>query len=312
MSLSESELADIEASIHPILASEKRAQELQPLVPHSHLFVGLMGVTYSEAPFELLPGFLTLRQVTNPPGIIHVCRAADLERADYLAIARYSHGVKVELAVGDRKRDGHSEAGFLHDLAWHAAGLLKLRGHHLLSCPASSTVSWDTVAAIENNSVQFRVLDDVPRQIALRTGQHTITPGELAWVRDHFNRSLRLREVSTSRRFGLAYNIAYSWNHTQEPRIAIGNLWCGLDALFGVKTDRPVTQKLVERIAAWVPGVSEVQVTDLYNHRCDAIHGRIMQDNQLGIALNDTVSLLFLSLTRCVEEGLPTLPDWDS
>jgi hypothetical protein len=229
-----------------------------------------------------------------------------------LAIGRYSHSVAAELAVGNRDREGHGEPDFLHNLAWHTAALLRLRGHHLLSCPASSTVSWDTVAAIDNQSVHFRVLDDVPRQVALNVRESTVTAADLTWVRDNWDRALRLRDASSSRRFGLAFNIAYTWNHTQEARIAIGNLWCGLDALFGLQTDRPVTQRLVERIAAWLSDTPEQQIFDLYNHRCDAIHGRWMKDDELGMVLRGTMSLLFRSLVRCIEEGMKTLPDWGS
>ena len=312
MSLTESKLAEIEARLHPLLEREKRAREIRQLVPPSRFFMGLTGIAYRGEPFDILPGFLTLRSVTNPPGMVHVCRAADLHRTDYLAIARYSLGVSAELAVGNSDCEGHSEPDFLHNIAWHTAALLKLRGHDLLSCPASSTASWDTVAAIDNQSVHFRVLDDVPRQVALIVGESTVTTADLTWVRDNWDSALRLRDASSSRRFGLAFNIAYTWNHTQEVRIAIGNLWCGLDALFGLQTDRPVTQKLVERIAAWLSDSSEEQIHDLYDHRCDAIHGRWMKDDELGMVLRGTKSLLFRSLVRCIEEGAITLPDWGS
>ncbi len=307
-----SRIADIKARLQPFLDGERQARELQQRVPNSHLFVGVAGIRYDGDPFDVLPGFHTFRSLINQPDIFHVCRAAaDLSQTDYLGVARYAGGMNAELGVGCRDRQGDDEPVFLHSLARHTAALLKLRGHDLLTCPASSTVSWDTVAAIDNHSVHFRVLDDVPRQITLNRRVTSVVGADLEWVRENWNRALLLRDASNSRRFGLAFNIAYTWNHTADARIAIGNLWCGLDALFGVQTDRPATKRLVERLASWLPGTDEQVIYKLYDHRCDAVHGRWMSNEELGSVLQETLSLLRRSLIRCIEGDIKTLPDWN-
>lgn len=310
--MSPAELDQIERRYQPLLERETKAKELQKAVPSAESFVGVTGVTYTGEAFTLLPEFLTFRAVSNPPGVIHVCRAADLRQADYLGVSRYSHHVTAELALGcPNTQEKKTDTTFLHEMAFHTAALLKLRGFDLLACPASSTVSWDTVAAVSDNTACFRVLDDVPRKISLRQ-RNEITEPDLIWVRDSYNRALELRDSSCSRRFGLAFNIAYTWNHTHDPRVALGSLWCGLDALFGIQTDKPVTQKLLQRIATWLPSVSVSQLEDLYNHRCDAIHGRLMNDAELGNDLRATAALLRESLIRCVDANAKTLPDWAS
>jgi hypothetical protein len=104
-------------------------------------------------------------------------------------------------------------------------------------------------------------------------------------------------------------NVLYSWNQTTNPRIAISNIWCGLEALFGDKSDKPVTRKLVEKICSWVPSVNSDFVEQSYNRRCDAIHGRWLEDD-IWPAVYEAEGLLRLSLTACVENNRAPVPDW--
>jgi hypothetical protein len=307
MSLDNQRIREIKNRLQPLLEAEARALELKECVPDAACFVGLAGVKFLGEPHDVVAGLVSLRRITNAPGIVHVCRAADPKRSDYLGVARYSHTIKAEIAVGRSEAQDNPE--FVHNLAWHTAALLKLRGHQTLFCPGSSTVSWDTVASVLDQSTPFLVLDDVPQQI--RIGQLTeISHQDLEWVRDNWQRALNLRDASSSRRFGLAFNVSYTWNHTKDIRLAIANIWSGLEALFGIQTDRPVTQRLVERITAWLPGISEDDVRALYNHRCDAVHGRWMRDEELADVIKQSAQLLQQALVRCVEREEKTLPDW--
>lgn len=121
---------------------------------------------------------------------------------------------------------------------------------------------------------------------------------------------MRLRNKDISRRFGLAFDLLYSWNHTDNLRIALANIWCGLEALFGRQDDKPVTKKLVERICCWNPELNISNVRALYNKRCDVVHGRWINDNEIIGAVNDSQRILRLSLIKAIETNKTTLPDW--
>ena len=295
----------------PLLDAEARARALQSSIPNAHWYFGLSGIDFAGEPYDIFPGLMVLRQVTNPPGVVHVCRAANLKQSDYLGIARYSHTIKAEIVAGIVAPDLEFDADFLHGLAWHSAAMLKLRGHDTLFCPGSTTVSWDTVSLVDDQSKPFIVQDDVPQQIRSNPCR-AITSDDLLWVRRNWEQALRLRDASSSQRFSLGFNISYTWNHTKDPRLAIAKIWSGMEALFGVQTDRPVTQRLVQRIAAWVPGTSEEDVRALYSHRCDAVHGRLMLQDQLADIITQSSGLLRSSLILSIERGQKTLPDWDT
>ncbi len=255
-------LKEQEAAIAPMLARRERAKQLRPEVPSAWLFVGMCGVAWDGKAYEVKPGFLSLRTVTNAPDVTDVCAAADFQKTDYLSVGRYSAGIRAELVVGSPSvEEKYNSPHLLHTVAWRVAALLKLRGYSALVCPVSATISWDTIAAAPEHSVCFRVLDDIPRFISLPNQKKVISPDELEWVSQHLDGALML--ANESRRFDLAFNLAYTWNHTSDARVAIANLWCALEALFGCADDRPVTQRLIQRIADWLPDGSTEDIRGL-------------------------------------------------
>jgi hypothetical protein len=308
MGLSEEALNRIKARTHPVLESIQRAEELMRLVPKASAFFAICGTNIGFDSMELRDGFLSIRKVTNPPGVVRVARAANLERSDYLGVSRYSLGVRAEIVVGDEESEEDEE--FLSNIAWHTAALLKLRGHATLFCPASSTASWDTLGAVSDNSVNFRMLDDVPRQIRLSTAAIPISPEDVKWVDSNFDAAMELRDAENSRRFGLAFNMMYVWNHTSDLRIAMANIWVGLEALFGNRNDRPATEALAQRISDWLPTVSKDRVKALYNQRCNCVHGRWLNEREVYRDLEESEQLLWEALIKCIETNTKTLPDW--
>lgn len=301
---------DIEAirsRLRPLEEVEKLSERLLPSIPAGEWYFGLI---HTDAEFDLLDiiheELLQIRKVQNPPGIVHVCRAADLETTDYLGVGRYSAMVKVEI-VSKRSKNKSSIFG----LVWHAVALLRLKGHSSLICPVASSESWDAINAIKKNKVKFRLLDDVPRQIALEKKAIALVPEDIEWVSEHYESALKLRDIENSKRFGLAFEIAYSWNLTADVRLAFANIWFALEALFGDQNERPVTKNLARRISAWLKKAEfDQEVRDLYNIRCDVVHGRNLDMLKLRDALNKSWDLLRKSLILAIESETVPLPDW--
>jgi hypothetical protein len=302
------DLNKIKERLGPLLLAEARANELVQQTPPARLFVAVCGVRVEFDSFEVLDDFLSLQKVTNPPGIVHVTRAADLRYSDYLAVSRYSSAIQEEIAVGNTELQENDQ--FLLGIAWHTAALLKLRGYTSLFCPSSSSASWDTISAISDNSIKFQMLDDISKQISFTPQEASISVKDLEWVKLYWNTALDLRNAEKSRRFGLAFTIMYAWNQTPDPRIAIANIWAGLEALFGQRNERRTTEALARRISAWLPSITENEVRNLYIQRCDAVHGRWLNDAEVGRALKESENLLRQALIKCIETNTRTLPDW--
>jgi hypothetical protein len=306
--LTDEDLNNIEARLEPFILAEARAKELAQQVPPALLFIAICDVRVDFDSFEVLDGFLSVRKVTNPPGIVHIARAANLKHSDYLSVGRYSSFVQAEIAVGNTEIQKDEQ--FLVGIAWHTAALLKLRGYATLFCPSLSSVSWDAVSAVSDNTINFHMLDDVPRQIVFACEETVISVKDVEWVKSHWNTALELRNAESSRRFGLAFNIMYTWNQTSDPRIAIANVWAGLEALFGKRDDRRTTEALARRISEWLPSTTDGEVRNLYTQRCDAVHGRWLNEDEVWRALRESENLLRQALIKCIETNTKTLPDW--
>src|SRR5947207_2801256 len=161
-------LAEFERLQAPLLEREARARELAETVPPAPRYFGLFAVKCAEEAMDV-GGYSLLRPVVNPPGLVHVLRAAKRRHTDYLAVSRYSDAITSELAVGVGGYEPQTEKEAV-GIAWHAVALLKLINPSNALCPAWASVSWDTISAVSDGSVRFRALDDVPRQIAIESG----------------------------------------------------------------------------------------------------------------------------------------------
>jgi hypothetical protein len=257
---------------------------------------------------EIVDGFAAVRKVTNPPGLVHVARAANRNQLDYLGISRYSPQIRAEIAVGIPDICG--KTSFLLGVAWHIAAMLKLKSTPTLFCPAAATTSWDIISAFSDNSVNFYMLDDVPKQIAFKFEKAPVSSETVTWTKKHWKTAFELRNSNNSRRFGLAFNNIYTWNHTIDPRIALANIWVGLEALFGKREDKYTADALARRISEWLPSRTDVDVGELYDQRCDAVHGRFLDEEEVWHAIKNSERLLKLAVIKCIETDTKTLPDW--
>ena len=290
----------------PFEQQEARSRGLRQTVPDALIYVGLCGVTLESSSVNLVPGLITLRKVVNPPDVIHVTCAANTERSDWLGVGRHARNIAAELCVHDAV-DQLQIQGAL-DFAFHAVALLKLHGVGLVHCPVASSASFDLICDIADHSVDFRLLDDVGGVLPLSAEGGVVGSKATTWVKKHFATALELRNTASSRRFGLAFNLAYRWNHTRDPRVALTSLWNGLEALFGRQEDEHPAEALCDRVAEWVRR-SPMQVRALYKRRCDAVQGQAITDAVLFRSVESTEAILRAALRRCIERHERTLPD---
>lgn len=302
----------INAYLKPILEREEKANEISSEVPKGKLFIGICDLTLTKDKFNFYDNFFQLRKLSNPPGVIHVCRAADSQCSmDYLTVSRYSSSLSAELAISCEYTGAPIDTNTLLGFGWHFIALIKLRGQQNILCPCASSESWDVIAAVPEHSIIFNLLDDTPKRIVVSKTLNSVNDDDIFWIEKYYRSALELRDGENSRRFGLAFNIAYTWNYTDNLRIAFSSLWCALDALFGCRTDRPVTERLIRRICDWLPEYGETYIKNLYNLRSDAVHGRYFDEKDIYNAINETNKILREALIKCIETNTKTLPDWE-
>jgi hypothetical protein len=305
--ISDEQLANIERWAQWGVDVSERSRELAATLKAGSLHVGVVGVQPPSMPLSVFEGLMVIRPVTAPPGVVHLAGKARADDGNYLAVARHTPAVACEIAFFSPP-ERSLEMQFQLDLCWHLVALLKLRGHQL-HCPIAASAPWDLIAGADNGTLDFQLLDDATSQIVLRPPM-PITAADVTWIEEHYTNAFTLRGVHVSRRFGLAFNLAYSWNLAADYRVGLTLLWAGLEALFGNQNDHPVTANLAARIAGWLPGITEVRIRELYSIRCDAVHGRNIAQTNAVQAMLETERLLQDALTLAIERVRAPLPDW--
>ncbi|MCM0758114.1 hypothetical protein M7775_05930 [Sporomusa sphaeroides DSM 2875] len=304
-------LKEIKQRLHVFNEAEEYARLVEGNIPKAQHYISIIGITLDFNSITIIDELITIRRVSNAPGLVHLFGVADLGHPDYFSIGRYSSNITAELVAGFFELDNRDKLNcdFLLDIAWHILALLKLRGHSTVFSPGYTSTSWDLVCIQPKNSLIFRSLDDLPRQLRIQPIT-VVTLEDMEWIKEYWNNALELRDRTSSGRFGLAYNVMYTWNHTDNYRVALANIWCGIESLFGRQSDRRVTDALCQRISEWLPQFSKSTIRDLYNQRCNAVHGRKLENNEIVKAIQESEEILRLSLIKCIETRERTLPDW--
>lgn len=223
--------------------------------------------------------------------------------------------------------------------AWLATALLVLRGFTGQMAVACSAYSWSVIAGHqertaplfreqlreegaeaavyrprdERNLPPFKgnLLDFHLRLLQVeQEGDHSLED-EAHWIYEHFEAFNRL--ASESQAFRLALEAATDWRFAKEQRIAIGRLWAGIEALFGISSE------LVYRISLLSASLLEPRGMDrklrfegikrLYSLRSKAVHGEAMKAEAVAEALAGSFELLRALLLLTVETGHVLGPD---
>lgn len=217
--------------------------------------------------------------------------------------------------------------------AWLASALLKLKGYNAHLPLACSSYSWNVIAGhqertkwifeeeLKEKGVASAVNSsrrDLPpfkgQLLELHTkflvpdnAKTTLVKEDTYWIRDNYETFNSLAAESESFRFALA--AAVSWQYSSDPRVAIAQLWSGIEAVFGISSE------LVYRISLLIASLLEprgvarqtrfARVRKLYEARSKAVHGEELSNDKLTKAMLESFDILSKLLLVNVEKGRP-------
>ena len=138
-----------------------------------------------------------------------------------------------------------------------------------------------------------------------------LTKEDAHWINDNYEKFNYL--AAKSERFRLALSAAVDWQYASGPRMAISQLWSGIESLFGISSE------LVYRISLQVASLLEErgmtrqdrfkQVRKLYGARSKAVHGEELSDDKLNKAMLESFDILNKLLLVNIEKGRPFTSD---
>jgi hypothetical protein len=305
-------------------------QEPKEAEPHQgNWYVLVMGLAGPEAPLTLAPG-LTLVPLESALSVFDLAAAGAVGFREWAMLEPVSSVCTCEIETA---KDSDVVPGYnTLNRAWLASALLVLRGFSRHVGIACSLYSWNLIAGHQKRTAGvFReqvaregidaavyrpqrdlppfkgnVLDFHARFLIDRDARtDAVSSDDAAWIAARFETFNRL--ASKSEPFRLALEAAIDWRFAKEPRLAVGRLWSGIEAVFGI------TSELVYRISILSASLLEERgksrkarfqaVKRLYGLRSKAVHGEPLPHEQLLSAMNDSHRLLRELLLLMIERG---------
>lgn len=191
--------------------------------------------------------------------------------------------------------------------AYYACLAIAVQTGQIFSCPIVSDKSFDAVEGASPRSTNFWLTGDT-----LKLWGHGLSAlGSAATAEDVarcMESMLDLHKVDTNRRLHVATQIFWKWAQSADPRIALMSIWGGLDALFG-KNERQAKKAIVSRITDFCGVIEPNEVMEMYERRCEAVHGRGRDDSYFIEGVVQSANLLRLSLAQISRIGRQPLPD---
>ncbi|WP_337289054.1 hypothetical protein [Candidatus Methylomirabilis sp.] len=298
-------------------------------VHEGNWYVLMMGLARPETPLTLAPG-LTLVPLDSPLSVFDLAAAGAVGFREWAILEPVAQLCTCEIETA---KDSDVTPGYdTLNRAWLASALLVLRGFSRHLGVACSSYTWNLIAGHQKrhsqifgeqlaeegiNAAIYSPKRDLSRfkgnvldfHVRLLIDKHArtdaVSPDDAAWTIAHFQTFNRL--ASESEAFRLALEAAIDWRYAKEPRLAVGRIWSGIEAVFGMSSE------LVYRISLLSASLLEERgrarkmrfqaVKKLYGLRSKAVHGEPLAQEQLVSAMNESYRLLRKLLLLTIEKG---------
>ncbi|ORC44424.1 hypothetical protein B2G74_33330 [Burkholderia sp. A27] len=286
---------------------EKARERIAALAATPELCFALSGLMLHGDPYEFT-GIATLREVWQPPGEIELAGALK-NKGLMSAVARHMPGVTHELAV---LHSASNDPQGLLNLGWWIISALRCRSLADLLVPAVASVSWDAIPAVERDSCEVQLLEDVPA--ARRLGEVVVVSRDvLDWVHKHLLAWIELLERPA---FRLAVDSLTTHHQQANLRMSAAALWAGFEGLFAVNSE--LRFRLAALAASFLeergPGRVALyrRIKTLYDYRSRVVHGAATTGALLEEHIIEVRGLLSRLMCRMTEAGaLPSVDDFE-
>lgn len=304
-------------------------EAVEPKTHEGNWYVLIAGLARPNRALTLAPG-LTLVPLEASLSVFDLAAAGAVGFREWAVLEPISQSCTCEIETA---KDSDVIPGYdALNRAWLASALLVLRGFSRHLGVACSAYSWNLVAGHQKRTAHlfrpqvererlhaaiFKPDSDLPRfrgnlldfhaklLIEREARNEPVSDEDAAWIYKSFGAFNRL--ASESEAFRLALEAAIDWRYAKEPRLAVGRIWTGIEALFGISSE------LVYRISSLCASLLEERgerrkagfqsVKKLYGLRSKAVHGEALAQEQLVSTMDESYKLLRKLILLTIERG---------
>ncbi len=297
-------------------------------------YILIWNLDVEESSLKLGPG-VSIRRLDSSISVFDLAAAGAAGFREWAMLERFSQKCVCEIETA---QDAATKPGYdALNRAWLASTLIKLKGCDAHLPVACSSYSWNIIAGhqertkgifkeeLEEKGVESAVnsskgalpqfngqlLEVRTKLLSQKIEKIILTEEDAGWINDNFEKLNYLAAKSEGFRFALS--AAENWQYASAPRMAIAELWSGIEALFGISSE------LVYRISLHVASILEErgiarrerfnQVRKLYGVRSKAVHGDELSDDKLNKVMVESFEILKQLLLVNIEKGRPFTSD---
>jgi hypothetical protein len=284
-----------------VMAQRKRgAAEVLAGGERSTWSFGLVGLTSEIDGVVAVGDLFIFRKVRNPPYGIELL-AALKDQHHLSSLVRYTEFVTHEISTNSAIADKEPQAQF--NLTWLFIAMLRVRTGAEFLVPAALSRSWEVIAALPQQSLEARMLEDIPQMGQLGS--------EIKLSLADFDQSVRdlsvFPDLMKERRFRLAVETITSHQQLLDKRMMMAAMWAAIEALLNV--DHELRFRIAELSACLLAerGTSRYEsfkrFLRLYDKRSLVVHGGEISDQDLHDYVLETQNLLRRLILVFVEKG---------
>ena len=283
---------------------------------------------------KLGPG-VSIRRLDDDISVFDLAAAGGAGFREWAMLEPFLHRCVCEIETA---QDMAIEPGYdTLNRAWLASALIKLKGFNAHLSLACSSYSWNVIAGhqkrtegifkeeLEEKGVESAVnsprralpafkgglLDVHTSLLAPENVKTILTKEDADWIKDNYEKFNYLAAKSEGFRFALS--AAVNWQYSPGPRMAIAQLWSGIEALFGISSE--VVYRISLQVASLLEerGIARKEKFDkvrkLYVVRSKAVHGAELSLEELNKAMVESFDILNKLLLVNIEKGRPFTSD---
>jgi hypothetical protein len=288
-----------------------------------------------EKPFSQLGSGVSIRRLDGRISVFDLAAAGAVGFREWAMLEPFLPGCVSEIETA---QDAAVKPGYdALNRAWLASALLKLKGYNAHLPLACSVYSWNVVAGHQERTKSIfreelkekgiasavnsprrdlppfkgQLLELHTKFIVPDNAKTTLLEEDVHWISNNYEIFNSLAAESESFRFALT--AAVDWQYSSDPRVAIAQLWSGIEAVFGISSE------LVYRISLLIASLLEPRgvarqtkfdhVRKLYGIRSKAVHGEELSDDKLTKAMLESFDILKGLILLNVEKGRPFTQD---
>lgn len=271
-------------------------------------FVLAKGMSIDEEEIEIIPS-IKLKKIPQPITIFDLAAVGAKGFHQWSLLGTISELCTVEFVSNPVNTSGFDTL----NRVWLLNVLLILRNKISLNAIVSSKYSWTEVAGVTKRDdleklkkFQGCLLDYHSTVIVLPDiNEHRLNSNDVKWINRYYEIANQL--AAKDKNFYFALTTLHTWRYTSNMKSSVALLWAAIESIIGASSE--IVFRISLNVASILKPRGETryrkfeEIKKLYNLRSKVVHGSMLKDEEMEMAVKQSFELLRDLVVYMIESG---------